>query len=779
HQQQHVSPGGPGFSGVNAFVSMQQRHNDGTVDANVNGFNIQNSSAAISPQQASQTMSPVMTMTMAPPFSLIPNSTVHAANTMTPTTANNAAVTPTAPSNPTMLAMATAAAAPADAIGSNVKKAPIRTRARRVPRKPTAAKTAANAVAAAAKLASDSQPPPSPANQGTVANGGSGNSNNNKSTSSPALAMKAAAAMPNSARGFSVAISSPSFANATALVNNSGHGPTQAAVNTSVTEAEARASGAAGSFVENAFSKMLSQRGNQATLQGGAVGIPKNNADMPSAMGPIDVDGLNLNINQWLRGGESSDALDNLLSIGMPMNGVPSVAGSAGAAGGDHGGQAASSQIVSPYDISDTALADLITSSGGIVSGNGGGNQGLPGALSTSMSIPVNMAMPSTSAAASALTAAGNVGRTTVDSGHVSTSSNGGVNAGNGILSNHTGETGHIGFQATFDRSDYAYPLPQTGLSTFGFAGELYVPENASCADDVLGTSVREYTRPNHPNSIAFLPYRSCRATWEWILHQEMQAGRAVGAIIYSMKDDAAHAAERAVIDLTYLHMPVWVVNADTGKYLTNAMKQIYTSDPGLTLPLPPANVMYQNVQDDVRAAMRAAKETLTQNMPWVFITISRSAANVATADRNFFLKAMIGVGITGIVCFFIAMIVRYFDCLCFGCIGQRQLRNQRGVWPYGAGELDGLQERGFGSHSVMATARRRSDHGRRVHERGTAMPREKRVLKQHELDAMPCKVISLYDLMPEGEKPVPVVPAAPAVPVMAHYGMNLHAITA
>ncbi|KAJ1946839.1 hypothetical protein GGF37_000888 [Kickxella alabastrina] len=344
------------------------------------------------------------------------------------------------------------------------------------------------------------------------------------------------------------------------------------------------------------------------------------------------------------------------------------------------------------------------------------------------------------------------------------------------ILSNRTGEMGHIGFQATFDRSDYAYPLPQTGLSTFGFAGELYVPENASCADNVLGTSVREYTRPNHPNGIAFLPYRSCRATWEWILHQEMQAGRAVGAIIYSMKDDAAHAAERAAIDLTYLHMPVWVVNADTGEYLTNVMKQLYTSDPGLTLPLPPANVMYQNVQDDVRAAMRAAKETLTQSMPWVFITISRSAANVATADRNFFLKAMIGVGITGIVCFFIAMIVRYFDCLCFGCVGQRQLRNQRGVWPYSAGELDGLQERGFGSRSVMAAARRRSDHGRRVNERGTAMPREKRVLKQHELDAMPCKVISLYDLMPEGEKPAPVAPAAPAVPAMPHYGMNLHA---
>ncbi|KAJ1946840.1 hypothetical protein GGF37_000889 [Kickxella alabastrina] len=426
-QRQHVSPGGPGFSGVNSFVIMQQRHNDGTTDANVNGFNIQNSPAAISPQQASQTMSPVMKMAMAPPFPLIPNSTVHAANTMPPTTAANSGVTPTTPSNPAMLAMATAAAAPADTTGSGVKKAPIRTRARRVPRKPAAAKTAATA-----KLASDSQPPPSPANQGTVANSGSGN-NNNKPTSSPALAMKTAAAMPNSVRSFSVAMSSPSFANATALVNNSGHGLTQAAVNISVTEAEARASGVAGSFVENAFSKMLSQRGNQATLQGEAVGTPKNNADMPSAMGPIDVDGLNLNINQWLRGGQSSDALDNLLSIGMPMNGVPSVAGSAGTAGGDHGGQAASSQIVSPYDISDTALANLITSSGGIVSGNGGGNQGLPGALSTAMPIPVNMAVPSTLAVASALTAAGNVSRTAVDSDDVSAGSNGGVNVGNGF----------------------------------------------------------------------------------------------------------------------------------------------------------------------------------------------------------------------------------------------------------------------------------------------------------------------------------------------------------
>ncbi|KAJ2490450.1 hypothetical protein IWW37_003106 [Coemansia sp. RSA 2050] len=285
-------------------------------------------------------------------------------------------------------------------------------------------------------------------------------------------------------------------------------------------------------------------------------------------------------------------------------------------------------------------------------------------------------------------------------------------------------------YQTTFDRSDYAYPLPQTGLNGFGFAGEVYVPEVASCADEIVGKGIRR--TPDGSGGIVFLPYRSCRDEWARIIREETQAGRAGGAILHSMKDDAAQSAERipAPADLAYVHAPVWVVNAMAGAYLATVLDQVNSTGSTL-LPPPPPAVAYGPVQDDVRIAVRAARDN-NQSTPRVFVTISRSAADVASTDRNFFLKAMIGVGITGIVCFFVAMVVRYFDCL---CVGRHRRRNHHRLSPE--------QQASVSLHHI---------HHLHHHE-----PREKRVLLQHELDAMPCSIVALPVISPLIRSPPPL----------------------
>ncbi|KAJ2789529.1 hypothetical protein H4R21_006719, partial [Coemansia helicoidea] len=131
------------------------------------------------------------------------------------------------------------------------------------------------------------------------------------------------------------------------------------------------------------------------------------------------------------------------------------------------------------------------------------------------------------------------------------------------IVSNGTGGAGAAQQQATFDRSDYAYPVGQTGVDAFGFAGELYVPEAATCADDMVGQGVRAAGAPEHLGGIVFLPFRSCRGDWEQLVAAEAASGRAVGALLYSFKDDAAQAAElTVVVDSDRLNAPVWMVNA-------------------------------------------------------------------------------------------------------------------------------------------------------------------------------------------------------------------------
>ncbi|KAJ2812356.1 hypothetical protein H4S07_001459 [Coemansia furcata] len=297
-------------------------------------------------------------------------------------------------------------------------------------------------------------------------------------------------------------------------------------------------------------------------------------------------------------------------------------------------------------------------------------------------------------------------------------------------------------YQTTFDRSDYAYPLPQTGLSGFGFAGEVYVPESASCADEVVGAGVRH--TPAGTGGIVFLPYRSCRDEWAQIVRVETQAGRAGGAILYSMKDDAAQSAERipAPADLG-LHAPVWVVNTVAGAYLASVLSRVNATG-SLLLPPPPPAVAYGPVQDDVRIAVRAARGNEPITVPRAFVTISRSAADVASADRNFFLKAMIGVGITGIVCFFVAMVVRYFDCM------------------------------------RVTRRRRRSSDAMAVHLHHVHEVREKRVLMQHELDAMPCSVVAL-PVSPLVRSPGPLrhAQSCPHLPLpRTDDGLGLHRVS-
>ncbi|KAJ1731816.1 hypothetical protein LPJ72_003745 [Coemansia sp. Benny D160-2] len=344
------------------------------------------------------------------------------------------------------------------------------------------------------------------------------------------------------------------------------------------------------------------------------------------------------------------------------------------------------------------------------------------------------------------------------------------------IIGNRT-EEGGGSKQATFDRSDYAYPLPQTGFATFGFSGELYVPESAGCADEVVGAQVRRFEKPMHPNGVAFLPYRTCRTEWNRILHEEALAGRAAGALLYSLKDDAAQAAERTTTTATttvaadpaYLQIPVWVVNAVAGEYLVGVMKQVYSDTPNTRLPVPPTSAEYQALQESVRLAIggilgdggTSGSGGASAFSPRVFVTISRSAADVATADRNFFLKAMVGVGITGIVCFVIAMVVRYFDCL---RLGGRRLRGESDEWQHAAGAGGGFngggarRNRHAAGRWATTAAAGVDEEGARVfyhhyhHHHHSARDAHaaqqqqqspgKRVLQQHELDLLPCMVV-------------------------------------
>ncbi|KAJ2799057.1 hypothetical protein H4R20_004584, partial [Coemansia guatemalensis] len=236
-------------------------------------------------------------------------------------------------------------------------------------------------------------------------------------------------------------------------------------------------------------------------------------------------------------------------------------------------------------------------------------------------------------------------------------------------------------------------------------------------------------------DGIVFLPYRSCRSEWEQILQTEINAGRAAGALLYSLKDDAAQAAERAALGIAPLQAPVWMVNHVAGRYLAEVQKQ---GSEGL--PEPPTGVEYRRIERRVARSIESGNAKMDGAR--VLVAISRSAADVAAADRNFFLKAMVGVGITGIVCFLIAMAVRYFDCL-----------RSATPWPR---HRDAAEDPPM-SRRWLAEAR--------YHRAGAAS--KKRVLLRHELDTMPCVIVTERDLgLASAEPPLPAPKPAALVPL-------------
>ncbi|KAJ1949109.1 hypothetical protein FBU59_001290 [Linderina macrospora] len=224
------------------------------------------------------------------------------------------------------------------------------------------------------------------------------------------------------------------------------------------------------------------------------------------------------------------------------------------------------------------------------------------------------------------------------------------------------------------------------------------------------------------------------------------------------MKDDAAQAAERAVVDLTYLHTPVWVVNNVAGAYLISVLEHVYGNTSKVDLPQPPNNIKYSYLQDDVKMAVRTATEGSRLTHPRVFVTIGRSAADVASADRNFFLKAMVGVGITGIVCFVVAMLVRYFDCL---KVGRRRIWAGRRSADYSPeGTVTWAHSNGHVFRSRSRRARHADAHG---HRRNS----NRRVLQQSELDQMPLRLITHRDLLPPNAQTPPDTLKKPRVALL------------
>ncbi|KAJ1960677.1 hypothetical protein GGI12_003675, partial [Dipsacomyces acuminosporus] len=155
------------------------------------------------------------------------------------------------------------------------------------------------------------------------------------------------------------------------------------------------------SFGDNAFSTLLSQKANQATLQGGngAVMIPpmpppqqgatpappsSSTADLASTIGAmgvtnIDPSDLSINISEWLSD-TNAEAFNDILGMGVTM----------GAGGSDHGGASnggAGNQVMGAYTIGDAHFSSFINSSGGI---------------SSALSMPAGMASASAAAGPSA-----------------------------------------------------------------------------------------------------------------------------------------------------------------------------------------------------------------------------------------------------------------------------------------------------------------------------------------------------------------------------------------
>ncbi|KAJ1857731.1 hypothetical protein LPJ57_007096, partial [Coemansia sp. RSA 486] len=412
-----ASSGAPGNT---ASVNAHQRRTDGGADQNKSSTNgAQVAGNMTSPTQTSQPPALLPGMKAATP-------TIASSNSLSGAAGSAAVPISMAPvsvsSAPTTASSASAASAPV------AKKAPAKSKAKRGVKKTSAKVTAtasknsitlppaSHAKAAASSSAStstaaaapasanappDSAPSPRVAKSGGISNSGS----SSKTNSSPALAIKASSALAASSAGKPQpgATSSPSFVNGLPL----GSG----AVNVALTDADSQFGG----MTENAFSTLLSQRGSQATLHGGAVGITSGN-DLVSAMN-VNVNDLNLHLNEWFGDGASTEALNEILNMGATlgantgsMSAVGEHHGGGGGGGNNGNGAVDSSQILGGYNINDPAAFSSFIGAGGA---NSSGANSLSSTLSMAMPMSIGMPIsaPGSSVAGGALNAeAGNSG---------------------------------------------------------------------------------------------------------------------------------------------------------------------------------------------------------------------------------------------------------------------------------------------------------------------------------------------------------------------------------
>ncbi|KAJ2852823.1 hypothetical protein J3B02_003419, partial [Coemansia erecta] len=398
-----------------ASVNVHQRRTDGGADQIKNSGNgAQVAIKMTSPTQTSQPPAQLSGMKKSSP-------TITSANHLLSTTASAPATAAAVPISmaPGSATSTAATAVPAATIASVLKKAPTKAKAKRGAKKTSAKGTAAAAATAAtattattaannmvssqsshakaamsaatANAAPDRASSPHAAKSGGVSN--SESSGSGKTNGSPALAIKASSALAASVAGknLSVATPSPSFANGLPL----GSG----AANAALADSESQFGG----MTENAFSTLLSQRGSQATLHGGAVGISNSN-DIVSAMN-VNVSELNLHLNEWFGDNASTEALNEILNMGATLG---ANAGSMSHAGEHRSGNSGSgrangngnsnngnggmdsSQILGGYNINDPAAFSNFISAGGA------NNSSSAGSLSNtlSMAMPMSIGMP-------------------------------------------------------------------------------------------------------------------------------------------------------------------------------------------------------------------------------------------------------------------------------------------------------------------------------------------------------------------------------------------------
>ncbi|KAI9501115.1 hypothetical protein BX070DRAFT_237152 [Coemansia spiralis] len=270
-------------------------------------------------------------------------------------------------------------------------------------------------VAANTGATEDMSPPysaiPSSTGLGASSSSVTGNNNNIKSNnsggtsmagSSPALTIKASS---KAANGVIIPAT-----NTTANLPNANTGGAGAStsfpantntntlpldLNASQTESDMQASGMTG-FGDNAFSALLSQKGNRVTMQGNNAGgsslPPSSGADLASAInsigsvGGMDANDLSLHISEWLNE-SSTDTLTSILGMGVTMgDGADNSNGNSGHANNNSAGN--DGQVLSAYgNIGDSAAAAAAAFSSFITNSGSAGNG--VGGFSSALSMPI------------------------------------------------------------------------------------------------------------------------------------------------------------------------------------------------------------------------------------------------------------------------------------------------------------------------------------------------------------------------------------------------------